>query len=132
MKKIMTFIMATVLTLGIFMIPKQVSASENKEVVAYRISMPVNYNTLDTSKIKSATLHYGVNGWKDVKDIQLNRSIVDYYMGKTFESFYTTIYVEKGSKIDYCFKQEFYEEGTKWDNNNNEDYHIVVIESNVK
>ncbi len=79
--------MATVLTLGIFMIPKQVSASENKEVVAYRISMPVNYNTLDTSKIKNATLHYGVNGWKDVKDVQLNRSIVDYYMGKTLKVF---------------------------------------------
>lgn len=132
MKKIITFIMATALALGMFIAPKQVRAAENHEMVAYRIYMPVNYSKVDTSQIKKATLHYGVNGWKDVKDVQLNRSVVDYYMGRTFESFYTTIYVEKGSKVDYCFKQEFYNEGTTWDNNNNKDYHIAVTESNVK
>ncbi|EPY6471237.1 hypothetical protein ACWO4B_001872 [Clostridium sporogenes] len=48
---------ATVLTLGISMLPKQVLAAENHEIVAYKIYMPVDYNKVDTSEIKKVTLN---------------------------------------------------------------------------
>lgn len=132
MKKILTFMMATVLILCAFIVPKQVCAAVNNEKVAYRIYMPFNYSKLDMTDIQDVTLHYGVNGWNDVKDIQMEKHLVDYYMGRTFYSFFTTVYVEKGATIDYCFKQNFNNNETKWDNNDNKDYHVVVNESNIR
>ncbi|MGN2339234.1 hypothetical protein ACTFIN_14105 [Clostridium cagae] len=36
----------------------------------------------------------------------MNRKVSDYYIGRTFETFFITIYVEKGTNVDYCFKEE--------------------------
>ncbi|AOR23361.1 carbohydrate-binding protein [Clostridium taeniosporum] len=131
MKKILTFMMVTLL-LCTFMMPKTAMAAENNEKIAYTICMPFNYSKFNTTDVKNVTLHYGINGWNNVKDIKMNRRVSDYYMGRTFETFFTTIYVEKGSTVDYCFKQDWNNNEVKWDNNNNNDYHVVVNESNIK
>ncbi|QOS99811.1 hypothetical protein JNUCC42_03270 [Brevibacterium sp. JNUCC-42] len=133
MRKFLDVMMSLMILFGgICVSSTPVFASESDDYVNYRIYMPVDCAKVDVGTINNITLHYGVDGWNNVQDVTLNSHVVDYYMGITFKTFETTIRVKKGTKVDYCFKQEFTNNTTVWDNNNNNDYHIVVSESNIK
>ncbi|SFA81850.1 carbohydrate-binding protein [Clostridium frigidicarnis] len=131
MKKLVICLMSVTLLMLTLLAPTTAHAAENNEWVLYRISAPINYSTVNTSDIKNMTVHFGVNGWQEIKDVQLNRSIVDYYMGRTFESFWVDVYLKKGSTLDYCFKYDFNSDKINWDNNSGKDYHVVVDKSNI-
>ncbi|WP_286674087.1 MULTISPECIES: hypothetical protein [unclassified Clostridium] len=36
----------------------------------------------------------------------MNRTVSDYYMERTLETFFITIYVEKRANVNYWFKEE--------------------------
>ncbi|MBU3105676.1 carbohydrate-binding protein [Clostridium gasigenes] len=126
MKKIILCFLSVTLIMGTLLMPKTVHAAENDEWVVYRISAPISYDKVDTRDIKNITVHFGVNGWNEIKDVELSRHFVDAYMGREFEAFWTDVYVKKGSTLDYCFKYDFNSNEVKWDNNNGKDYHVVV------
>ncbi|GAA0739027.1 carbohydrate-binding protein [Clostridium oceanicum] len=131
MKKLISSMMVlSLLVIGLAVPFKNVHAADNN-MVAYKISLPVDYNKTNTTDIKEVTLHYGVNGWNNIKNVKLNRQVVDYYMGKTFEAFTATIYVEKGSTLDYAFKETFNNGNVKWNNNIGKDYHVCVEKTNI-
>ncbi|MBN1067703.1 hypothetical protein DVW02_06820 [Clostridium botulinum] len=68
--------------------------------------MLFNYTKFNTTDVKNIILHYSLNFWNNLKDIDMNRTVSDYYMERMLETFFITIYVEKGANVDYWFKEE--------------------------
>lgn len=68
--------------------------------------MLFNYTKFNTTDVKNIILHYSLNFGNNLKDIYINGNAFDYYMERTLETFFITIYVEKGANVDYCFKKE--------------------------
>ena len=77
--------------------------SSNKEIKPYKV-----------------TLHYGTNGWKDPKDIEMTRVCYN-NNGSISEIVYkATITVAKDDVIDFAYyvDRSVYNEPSKWYNNN--------------
>lgn len=131
MKKIIaSFLSIMILTIGLIL-PTTVFAEENSEYVAYKITAPLNSAEHYDSSLKSITLHYGVNGWNDIKDIKMERVVRDMYLGKTFVDFQATIVVKKNATVNYDFKKDFYNKESVWDNNNGKNYSVTVVKTNL-
>lgn len=104
----------------------------NKKKIRYKIIMSTNYYT--PKYCKQGVLHYGVNGWQDVKEQNMERTGSFQYGTGLFTTYYTyetIITVNEGDVIDYCFKFITWQDREGWINNGNNDYHVQVLSSNV-
>lgn len=103
----------------------QTSFANESTMVEYKIIYEVtNYSPYS---YRDVTLHYGVNGWNDVKDTKMNfKRDQDKIWCEAI------IKVNKNDVVDYCFRN-FYTETRQeiWDNNNGQDYHVQVIDTNL-
>lgn len=134
-----TFLVATVVTLGTFYTNdsvkadsiKETSVTQNDEFINYKISVPSSYYS--GKKISEMILHYGVNGWNDTKDVTMYVTTDDYHYGiPSSYVFNAIVKVRKGDTINYCFKTIRNDGTTSWNNNNGNDFSVIVSESNVK
>ncbi len=155
-KKILTLLITTVLLVSAtgILIPNAISKSKasdstdatitteknnkvkatdtNKKKIRYKIIMSTNYYT--PKYCKQGVLHYGVNGWQDVKEQDMERTGSFQYGTGVFTTYYTyetIITVNEGDTIDYCFKFITWQDREGWINNGNNDYHVHVLSSNV-
>ena len=104
----------------------------NKRKIRYKIIMSTNYYT--PKYCKKGVLHYGVNGWQDVKEQDMERTGSFQYGTVLFTTQYTyetIVTVNEGDVIDYCFKFVTWQDREGWINNGNNDYHVEVLASNV-
>lgn len=138
MKKKVLFLAALVVavavTMGTICSKSAVKASNDNndnDLISYKITIPVDYHT--SSNISEMTLHYGVNGWNDIKDIAMyvtsgpkNHGIPSSY------AYNAVIKVHKGDTINYCYRATYKDSITKWNNNNGKNFQVVANESNVK
>ena len=137
MKKRLLFL-ATLITLAMALgvictnIPIKANASSNSnELISYKITLPSNYYS--GKKTSKVTLHYGVNGWNDIKDTTMYVTTGDYHYGIPNKYEYNAIVkVRKGDTINYCFKVDSIGGTTAWNNNKGQNYSVVADESNVK
>ena len=95
----------------------------NLDKVYYKISYkeyayPARYTDV--------TLHFGLNGWENVKDILMNKR----YEGD-YAVFEYVLEVYEYETIDYDFFVDTRYYGTYWVNNNGEDFHVTVYKSNL-
>ena len=99
----------------------------NKRKIRYKIIMSTNYYT--PKYCKKGVLHYGVNGWQDVKEQDMERTGSFQYGTGLFTTYYTyetIVTVNEGDVIDYCFKFVTWQDREGWINNGNNDYHVEV------
>ena len=104
----------------------------NKKKIRYKIIMSTNYYT--PKYCKKGVLHYGVNGWQDIKEQDMERTGSFEYGEGLFTTYYqyeTIVTVNEGDTIDYCFKFVTWQDREGWINNGNNDYHVEVLSSNV-
>lgn len=129
-----TLVIAVTVTIGTFFLKDSVKADStknNNELISYKISIPSNYYS--SKKISEMVLHYGVNGWKDTKDVQMYLTSSDYHYGIPGTVTYNAVIkVNKGDTINYCFKTISTAGTTSWNNNKGKDFSVVANESNVK
>ena len=129
-----TFVVAVAVTVGAFCMKntaKADSANDTRELINYKISIPSDY--YNGKKTSEMILHYGVNGWKDTKDVTMYVTTGDYSHGIPGSYIYNAVIkVYKGDTINYCFKRISTAGTTSWNNNNGKDFSVVANESNVK
>lgn len=111
---------------------KDNATGANKKKIRYKIAISTNYYT--PKYCKQGVLHYGINGWQDVKEQDMERTGSFQYGTGLFTTYYTyetIITVNEGDVIDYCFKFITWQDREGWINNGNDDYHVQVFSSNV-
>jgi hypothetical protein len=124
MKKIIPFTLGALLLFAGLSIPLITKADNN--LVPYKISIKGDYYR--DRYVDSVILHYGVNGWQDIKDVKMETVFLNYPNDMYYQA---TVYVPKNSTIDYAIKYNVGSMGTHWDNNGGKDYHIEVGNGNV-
>ncbi|NLZ49167.1 MAG: hypothetical protein GX895_10375 [Clostridiales bacterium] len=77
--------------------------------------------------VNSITLHYGINGWNDIKEVKMERNFSNYPDDLFYQA---TVYVPKDAIVDYVIKYNLGEQGIHWDNNFGKDYHVKVSNDN--
>ena len=122
---------ALVVTIGLMSKNNSVKASSNEELISYKITFAISPS--ENMKVSEMTLHYGVNGWKDIKDTTMYLSNGPMTHGfPTSLAYNAVVKVHKGDTLDYCVKVTLKNGDVKWRNLEGADYHTVVNESNVK
>lgn len=100
-----------------------VANESNVKEIQYEVDWLAENSDLDVSG--DVTLHYGVNGWDNAKDVKMEIKTKSEYNGQTETWYKAIITVEEGSTINYCVKANT-TEGEKWDNNNGENYSVIA------
>lgn len=124
-KKLIPLTLGALLLFTGLTLPFAVKADNN--LVPYKISIKGDYYR--DRYVESVILHYGINGWQDIKDVKMETTFLSYPDDMYYEA---TVYVPKNSTIDYAIKYNLGSNGTHWDNNGGKDYHIPVRKGNVE
>ena len=129
-----TLVVAFAAIIGTFSAKDSAKADSTKNTakeISYKISIPYTYST--GKNISEMVLHYGVNGWQDIKDATMYVTTGDYNYGVPSSYTYNAIIkVNKGDTINYCLKSISKDGISSWNNNNGKDFSVVAYESNVK
>lgn len=124
MKKIIPFTLGALLLFAGLTLP--FAAKADTDLVPYKISIKGDYYR--DRYVDSVILHYGINGWKDIKDVKMETKFLNYPDDMYYQA---TVYVPKNSTIDYAIKYNSGDQGSHWDNNGSKDYHIQVGNGNM-
>lgn len=124
MKKIIPLTLGAILLIAGITIP--FTAKADTDLVPYKISIKGDYYR--DRYVDSVILHYGINGWQDIKDVKMDTRFLSYPDDMYYEA---TVYVPRNSTIDYAIKYNLGSQGIHWDNNGGKDYHIPVGNGNV-
>lgn len=75
----------------------------------------------------SVVLHYGVNGWNEVKDVPMTCKY-GFDENHNYKVWYEAdVEANENDTIDYCFHINYNRGGGDyWDNNEGNDYHMVA------
>lgn len=111
---------------------EDIDYNKPRKKIRYKIQMSTNYYI--PKYTKKGIIHYGVNGWQDVKEQDMD--LVSSYQSGTgvFTTYYTyeaIVTVREGDTIDYCFRFITTMDTEGWINNENNNYHVKVWSSNV-
>lgn len=107
------------------------SAKSGKKI-RYKIQMSTNYYI--PSITKKGVLHYTLNGWKDTLEQDMVQTDSYSYGSGVFTTYYTyetIITVNEGDVVDYCFKFITTKDTEGWINNENNNFQVKVLASNV-
>lgn len=126
-----TLVVALVVTIGLMSKNNSVKASSNDELTKYKITIPIS--PAMNTKVSEIIVHYGVNGWKDIKDTTMYLSKGPMTHGfPTSLAYNGIVEVHKGDMLDYCLKVVLKNGEVRWQNYEGDGYHTVIKESNVK
>ena len=126
-----TLLVALVVTIGLMSKNNSVKASSNDELIKYKITIPIS--PAMSAKVSEIFVHYGVNGWKDIKDTKMYLSRGPMTHGfPTSLAYNGIVKVHKGDMLDYCLKVVLKNGEVRWQNYQGDGYHTVINESNVK
>ncbi|MHC1748600.1 MAG: carbohydrate-binding protein [Cellulosilyticaceae bacterium] len=126
MKKVLRTMCLSLMVLLLSALPSTAWADSSPQKTTYTIKYDSCYEA--SLYTKDVILHYGVNGWNDVKDIPMTLKS-SYDENNNLKVWYeATLALNGTDTINYCYYISYNRGscGGFWDNNNGQDYHITV------
>lgn len=126
MKKVSSIMFLTVMLL----VSGSLSANAFAAAPAQKVTCKVVYNSWYEPSLytEAVILHYGVNGWNEIKDVPMTCKY-GYDENHNFKVWYEAdVEVNENDTIDYCFHILYNRGGAEgfWENNDGNDFHMVA------